>query len=338
MAATKPASASSTTPSSFNFLKEGLLLPAGRSRRLFAAIFTILVAWITLLLVADELGIEPLKLEVGRDMDTLKSTDPGGPDYADLLQQTLDDYQVLFITCAAYLVSADITGSVIQLVSLFAAVTTYSGDDGGEVHTFGALVVVGRAKQQKQQLKAAVLTVAFVCALKTAAVSLLLASTAVVAFLAFRWPWYCRCRGLFLAGCLVLLVAFAFYIFLSFVCSLAVVVALDESEARRCHGAGGAVGRARQLVKGRQEGAMLFVFVTTVLAAVVRLIYWQAKMCARSDMTLGALLLGVLYTVLMAALELFQDCALTAFYYECKGRSVQKSETEYVIKLSIQDA
>jgi len=83
---------------------------------------------------------------------------------------------------------------------------------------------------------------------------------------------------------------------------------------------------------------MLFVFVTTVLAAVVRLIYWQAKMSARSDMTLGALLLGVLYTVLMAALELFQDCALTAFYYECKGRSVQKSETEYVIKLSIQDA
>jgi hypothetical protein len=39
----------------------------------------------------------------------------------------------------------------------------------------------------------------------------------------------------------------------------------------------------------------------------------------------------------MAAVELFQDCALTAFYYECKGRSAQESEMEYV-KLSIQDA
>jgi hypothetical protein len=81
---------------------------------------------------------------------------------------------------------------------------------------------------------------------------------------------------------------------------------------------------------------MLFVSVMSVLASVFRLIYWQAKICARSNMASGALLLGVLYTILVAALELFQDCAMTAFYYECKGRSAQESETEYV-KLSIQD-
>ncbi|CAD6253585.1 unnamed protein product [Miscanthus lutarioriparius] len=230
MAATKP---SSTTPSSLNFLKEGLLLP-GRNRILFAAIFTILVAWISILLVANELGVEPLKLEVGRDMDTLMSTDPGGPDYAHLVRDTLDDYRVLFLAGAAYLVSVDITGSVIQLVSLFAAVTTYSGD--GEVHTFGALLV-----------------------------ALLLASSALVAFLTFRRYHY----GLFLAGCLVLLVAFVFYVFLSFLCSLAVVVAMDESTARRRHGAG-AIGWAWQLVKGRQRRAMLFVSMMSVLAAVFR--------------------------------------------------------------------
>jgi hypothetical protein len=195
------------------------------------------------------------------------------------------------------------------------------------VHTFGALL--GRAKQQ---LKGAVLTVAFVCALKTTAVALLLAWSALVAFLAFRRPYY----GLFLAGCLVLLAAFVFYIFLSFFCSLAVVVAVDESAARRRHGTG-AVGRAWQLVKGRQRHAMLFISVMSVLAAVFRPVYWHAKICARGNMASGALLLGVLYTVLMAAIELFQNCALTAFYYECKGRSAQESETEYV-KLSVQDA
>jgi hypothetical protein len=257
-------------------------------------------------------------------MDTLMSTDTGGPnDYARLLRDTQEDYLVLLLASAAFLVSVDVTGSVIQLISLFAAVTTYSSDS--EVHAFGALIA-----KAKQQLKGAMLTVAFVCVLKTAAVALLLASSELVAFLAFRR--YCR---LFLAGCLVLLVAFAFYIFLSFFCSLAVVVAVDESEARRCHGAG-AVGRSWQLVKGRQERAMLFVSVMSVLASVFRLIYWQAKICARSNMASGALLLGVLYTILVAALELFQDCAMTAFYYECKGRSAQESETEYV-KLSIQD-
>jgi hypothetical protein len=64
-----------------------------------------------------------------------------------------------------------------------------------------------------RQLKGAVPTVAFVYALRTAAVALLLASSALVAFLAFRCYY-----GLFLAGCLVLLVAFVFYIFLSFFC------------------------------------------------------------------------------------------------------------------------
>ncbi|OQU83611.1 hypothetical protein SORBI_3005G144900 [Sorghum bicolor] len=326
MAATKPAS--SITSLSFNFLKEGLLLPV-RNRRLFAAIFAILVAWISLLLVANELGIEPLKLEVGRDMDTLMSTDPRGPDYAHLLRETQEG-----VPGAVYLVSADITGSFIQLVSLSAAVTTYSGAGGEVVHNFG--VLLGRAKQQ---LKGAVLMVAFVCTLKTAAVALLLASSAaLVAFLAF-WPRY-HYHGLLLAGCLVvLLVAFVFYIFLSFFCSLAVIVALDESAAaaRHRHGAGAAVRRAWQLVKGRRRRAMLFVSVMSVLAAILRPIYWQAKICARSDMASGALLLGVLYAVQMAAVELFQDCALTAFYYGCKGRSVQESEKEYV-KLSIQDA
>jgi hypothetical protein len=193
------------------------------------------------------------------------------------------------------------------------------------VHTFGALL--GRAKQE---LNGAVLTVAFVYTLKTAAVALLLASSTLVAFLAFR-----RYYELFLAGCLVLLIAFFFYVFLSFFCSLTIIVAMDESAARRRHGAS-AVGRAWQLVKGRWRRAMLFVSVMSVLAAVFGPVYWQTK-SARGNMASGAVLLGVLHTVLMATLELFQDCALTVFYYECKGRSAQESKTEYV-KLSIQDA
>jgi hypothetical protein len=178
------------------------------------------------------------------------------------------------------------------------------------VHTFGALL--GRTKQQ---LKGAVLTITFIYALKTAAVALLLTSSTLVAFLAFR-----RYYELFLAGCLVLLITFFFfYVFLSFFCSLTIIMAMDESVARRRHGAS-AVGRAWQLVKGRWRRAMLFVSVMSVLAAVFGAVYWQTK-SVHGNMASGAVLLGVLHTVLMATLELFQDCALTVFYYECKGRS-----------------
>jgi hypothetical protein len=155
--------------------------------------------------------------------------------------------------------------------------------------------------------------------LKTAAVALLLASSELVAFLTFRR--YCR---LFLAGCMVFRFAFIFYIFLSFFCSLALVVAVDESAAR-CHQGVGAVGRVWQQVKGRQRRVMLFVSVLSMLAAVSNSIYWQAKIYVCSNMALVALLLGVLYTIQMAAVELFQDCAMTAFYYECKQWRTQNT-------------
>ncbi|CAN6363114.1 unnamed protein product [Urochloa humidicola] len=306
----------SSTTSPFNFLKEGLLLPC-QNRRLFAAIFAIYVASYSLFLVAYEIGFQPLALEVLRDIYTLTSTDPRSPVYGYLLRKLHDDNRHLLLAITVYLLLAIVVGSVIQLVAVFAAVTTYSG---AEVHTFGTLLGKARA-----QLKGPVLTLAFVYALVIAAVTLLSALAALLVFFAFN-----RHFGLLLAGSLVILVAYALYFYLCFVCSLSVVVAV--AEPGRC--GAGAVGRAWQLVKGGQRRAMLLMTVTGVLVAVFSPLYWLTKICSVS----GALLLGFLYTVLMAAVDLFGVCALTAFYYDCKGRADddQAPEMEYV-KLSIQD-
>ncbi|CAL4992730.1 unnamed protein product [Urochloa decumbens] len=304
----------SSTTSPFNFLKEGLLLPS-QNRRLFAAIFTIYVASYSLFLVAYEIGFQPLALKVLRDIYTLTSTNPRSPVYGYLLRKLHDDNHKLLLASVAYLLLAIVIGSVIQLSAVFAAVTTYSG----EVHTFGTLLGKARA-----QLKGPVFTLAFVYALVIAAVSLLSVLAALLVFLAFN-----RHFELLLAGSLVLLVAYALYFYLCFVCSLGVVVAV--AEPGRC--GAGAVGRAWQLVvKGGQRRAILLMTVTSALIAVVSPFYWLTKICSVS----GALLLGFLYTVLMAAVDLFGVCALTAFYYECKERADQPPEMEYV-KLSIQD-
>ncbi|CAL4987628.1 unnamed protein product [Urochloa decumbens] len=303
----------SSTTSPFNFLKEGLLLPS-QNRRLFAAVFTIYVSSYSLFLVAYEIGFQPLALEVLRDIYTLTRTHPRSPVYGSLLRKLHDDNHKLLLATAAYLLLAIVIGSVIQLSAVFAAVATYSG----EVHTSGTLLGKARA-----QLKGPVLTLAFVYALVIAAVSLLSVLAALLVFLAFN-----RHFGLLLAGCLLLLVAYALYFYLCFVCSLGVVVAV--AEPGRC--GAGAVGRAWQLVKGAQRRAMLLMTVTGVLVAVCSPLYWLTKVCSVS----GALLLGFLYTVLMAAVDLFGVCALTAFYYECKERADQPPEMEYV-KLCIQD-
>ena len=41
------------------------------------------------------------------------------------------------------------------------------------------------------------------------------------------------------------------------------------------------------------------------------------------------LLLGFLYVIMMAAVQVFAACAMTALYYECKG-STQASAVGYV--------
>ncbi|CAO2141977.1 unnamed protein product [Urochloa humidicola] len=307
------ASSQSSTTSPINFLKEGLLLPS-QNRRLFAALFTIYIASYSLLLVAYEIGYQPIALKVLRDIYTLINTNRRSPVYGYLFQKLHNDNQKLLHASAAYLLLVVVVGSIIQLVAIFAAVTTYSG----EVHTFGTLL--GKAKAQ---VKGPVLTLAFVYALQITAATVLSCLAALLIFLAFNQYF-----GLLLVGSLVVLVGYAVYFCLCFVCSLGVVVAV--AEPGRC--GAGAVGRAWKLVKGGQRRAMLLMTITGVLAAMFSPFYWLTKICPVS----GALLLGFLYTVLMAAVDLFGVCALTAFYYECKGRDDQAPEMEYV-KLSIQD-
>ncbi|KAJ1275791.1 hypothetical protein BS78_05G163500 [Paspalum vaginatum] len=313
-AATNPASSSP-----FHFLKEGLLLPS-HNRRLFAAVFAITVVSTALFLVASELGVEPLELEVRNDVIALRSTRPRSPDYARLLREIQDGARDLLLAIAAYHLSAVVAGSTVRLVALFAAVATYSS----ESHA-----LLGKARAQ---LKGAVRTLALVCALETACVALLLALAALFVFLTFK-----RYYGLVLAvTSLVLLAAYAFYVYLSLVCSLGLAVAVAEPGS---HGSAGAVvGRAWRLMTGRRRRAVLLIAVTAVLAAVFRPVYWLARVFALRSMAMEALLVGALYTFLMAGVELFFVCALAAFYYECKGRDqAQELATQYV-KLSIQDA
>jgi hypothetical protein len=90
------------------------------------------------------------------------------------------------------------------------------------------------------------------------------------------------------------------------VCSLSIVVAVAEPG---CHGAG-AVVRAWRLMKGKLLRAVLFLVVTVALDATI----WPVL----NDMASG-LLRRFLYTILMAAVQVFDFCTKAAFYYKCKG-------------------
>jgi len=300
---------SSTPPSFFNFLKEGLLLPS-HNRRLFAAVFTVIAASTCLLLVGNDLVVQPLAVELNLDTKALNSTDFRSPDLLPLIRKTQADTRALLLTSTAYFLFGAVIRSAIQIVVFLAAVSTYSG----ELHTFGSLL--GRVKAQ---VKGPVLTFAFVCALEITYVALLVAMSTLVMVLMIK-----KYYGLFFVGSLLLLPLFVFLVYFSFLCSMSVVVAVAEPG---CYGAG-ALGRAWRLLKGKRRRVMLFISVTGVLAAALTPMYTLAKRRELTNMAAG-LLLEFLYVILMSALQLFATCAMAAFYYECKG-STEASAAEYV--------
>ncbi|WVZ81735.1 hypothetical protein U9M48_029077 [Paspalum notatum var. saurae] len=302
---------SSTTPSFFNFLKQGLFLPT-HNPRLFAAVFSIIVTSSSLLLLGNFLAVQHLTDEIRLDIKALNSTNPRSQEYLHLLQDIQGDTRRILLTGAACLLLAVVIGSAIQVLLLFAAVATYSG----ELRTFGSLL--GKVRRQ---LKGPLLTLAFVYALETAYVALL----AAMAGLCYHVMLKQHIVLLFVVS-LLLVVSILFLVYFSILCPMAVVVAVAEPG---CHGAG-AVARARRLMKGKLRRAILLVCVTFLLSASIFPVYSHAKRSVLSNMVSGWLL-GFVYTVLMAAVRLFADCAMTVFYYECKGSTEASATTEYAM-------
>ncbi|CAN6223406.1 unnamed protein product [Urochloa humidicola] len=305
------ANTQSTSPTFFNFLKEGLLLPT-HNRRLFAAVFAIIVASTSLLSLGSYLAIQPLADEIRVDTNALNSTNnPSSPKSLHLHQENKDDTRGLSITGMVWLLVSFIIGSVIEIVVHFAAVATYSG----EMHTFASLL--GKAKAQ---MKGPIFTLVFVYALEMITfIPLAVPMGGLLAFLTIKQ----YNMALVTSVCTVFIT-----VTFSFLRSLSIVVAVAEPG---CHCAA-AVRRAWRMMKGKKLlRAVLFIVVTVVLPTAFWPVDTLAKKCALSNMAAAGLLLGFLYTVLTSAVQVFEVCTMAAFYYECKG-STEASATEYIKK------
>ncbi|XP_044359901.1 uncharacterized protein [Triticum aestivum] len=305
----------------FNFLKEGLL--PTRNRRLFFALYAVVAASTALLLLGSDLAIQPLANEIQLDAKALNNTDPGSPDFARLVHEIQDDTRELLLVGAGYLLLSVVITSVVRIVLLFAAVLTYSGEEEQRTtFTLGALL--GKAKAQ---LKGPLLTLAFVYVLEIVCIVLLAFVGALLGLLMAMLRKYFMV--LLLASGLLLGAAAVFLVYFSFLCSFSVVVAVDEPG---CHGAA-ALGRAWRLAKGKRRQVVMYVAVIGALAAVLSPVHTLATTCPGGSVALG-LLLGFVYAALMALVQLFAVCAMTAFYYERKENSDNQLGAAGYAKLS----
>jgi len=283
------ASNQNKTPSFFiNFLKEGLLLPS-RNRRLFTAVSALILVSTTLIVLGNDLAVEPLTNEIKLDVKALKTTEPGSADYAKLLQEIRNDTRELLLVTMGSLLFALVVASAVRIVVLFAAVSTYSVDGEKRATTFGALL-----GQAKAQIKGPLLTLAFAYVLEIISVVLLVAMVGLVGFLAVKQYFVTL-----LVASLLVIAASVCLLYFSFLCSFSLVVAVAEPG---CHGAA-ALGKAWRLAKGKKWQVVLYVVVTVALAAAVSLVHALARTCPGDSVALG-LLLGFVYVVLLTLMQL----------------------------------
>jgi hypothetical protein len=107
------ATSQNKTPSFFNFLKEGLLLPS-RNRRLFAWVCALILVSTTLLVLGNDLAIQPLADEIKLDIKALNTTEPGSPDFNILVQEIQHDVKELLLVGAGYILFVIVVCSAVN--------------------------------------------------------------------------------------------------------------------------------------------------------------------------------------------------------------------------------
>ncbi|CAM0950708.1 unnamed protein product [Alopecurus aequalis] len=103
---------------------------------------------------------------------------------------------------------------------------------------------------------------------------------------------------------------------------LSVVVAVAEPG---CHSTA-ALGKAWRLANGKKLQVMLYFALTEALVVAVWPVRRLAMTRAGNSLALE-LLLGFVHAVLLALLQLFAACAMTAFYYESRENSPGRTAT-----------
>ncbi|CAO2180427.1 unnamed protein product [Urochloa humidicola] len=302
----------------FRTLKHGAFLPAG-NRILFPAVFALAVAYTSLLLLVNDLAVQPAADKLLLDtMATFHSTTRSPDEYAQLLQDLGKDAWDLAWAGTACLLLDATAGSAVWIVALLAAVFTFAGE------TFSLGTQLGK---DRARLEGPAMAVAFVYALQIAyAIMLLAATAALLAHLLVKGP-----NPLLLLGWLVRAAAAVFHVYFTFLYALGFLVEVAEprrSERRLRRGAG-AVVRGWRLLRGRRSRAALLLALVGVLTAACSRVQALARARTQSSPASG-LLLGFTYAAAVAAAKLFAVCALTAFYHECREGDDGAVNTELI--------
>ncbi|GJN19564.1 hypothetical protein PR202_gb06853 [Eleusine coracana subsp. coracana] len=281
--------------SCLSFLKDALLLPS-LNPKLFVPVFFLVSIPAFLVQVTNVLAIQPLTVNILELVNKLKNMDPSTAEYAKLMQEIMRDAREVIIIAIILCIAVFIISFAKQVVALFAASTTYSGDRYSLPELISKVIMKGR------RIRGPLITIALVSVLELACMFLLAALLQLVI----------RQRGPFAMAAVLFAFLFIAFLYLNVVFMVAVAVSVADTERRGVT----ALGQAWRLMTQvwRKEGCVL-VLVIELLSMVPSPLYMIALGYAKKSRAMGLTLLSV-YALLSGVVQLFYFAAAMVYYYK----------------------
>lgn len=282
------------TTSCFAFLKEALILPT-RNPKLFTPLLLLLAITPFLTYSVKVLFVQPLSDDITRHFIEMGNTDPSSPEYAELLEEMKQDAVKLVLIVIAQLVVTLALAFVNQILTFFAASTTYSG----ERYTLAELI---REISKGNALKGPCITIAVVTALDVAWTVVLAALLSVVM----------RDRRVLSVQGLLFVLGFLAFLYFTVLALVSVAASVVDEEYRGVR----ALRQAwRLMTRVRRKEGLVLVLVAHLLPTVVTTVYGFALVYVNMSMAV-ALCMAAVYAFLVGAQQVFYMAAATVYYYE----------------------
>ncbi|KAM3370662.1 hypothetical protein ACQJBY_018172 [Aegilops geniculata] len=288
--------------SCFTFLKEALILPT-LNPKLFAPVLLFFAVTAFLDPLVHVVFVQPLGDGMASHLAEINSTDPSSAEYAKLVEKLMETEEMkqvgkrmVRIAIAQFTVGPAL-GLVKQILALFAASTTYSGD----LYSLAGLLrelVSGRIS-----LKGPSITIAVVGALDFAG--------AVLAALRYQVMGG-RSGWLSVQGLVSLLAHLAS---LCFTVIALVGVAASVADSRKCRGVRVLRQAWRLVTRVRWKEGLVLVLVAYLGPTVVAPLHRFAFGYAKKSMA-ACLCLMTVYALMSGAQQLFSLAAATVYYYQ----------------------
>lgn len=281
------------TSSCFSFLKDALLLPT-LNPKLFIPVFVLVTFPTFLAQVTNVLAIQPLTANLLEVVNQIKNMDPSTPEYEKIME-IMKHLRELVIIIIIFCITVLILSFANQVVALFAASSTYSGD------RYSLSELISKVIMKGHRIRGPLITIALVTVIEFTCIFLLAALLQLVI----------RQLGPYAMAAVFVFLLIAF-LYINVVFMVAVAVSVADTEHRGLR----ALGKAWRLMTQvrRKEGCVL-VAVIELLYMAPSLLYVVALGYAKKSVAMGLVLLSM-YALLSGVVQLFYFAADMVYYYQ----------------------